>query len=563
MEQTPAWYFDEGIKKTSDLADKRYLLIKAGQDDVQKVVSYYQSCPVEGYEISRVEIIYNPKFNRSFDLELSRLEEKEGNAAFDPPWQTLSAPEERQKVYDRWLTFSLPYADHHYPHVKLLPAWHGTKPAYLDSIFRVGYSNLSYTDDGYFGKGLYSTREADYAYRAYCQGALIVNWVAFYSALPVIEGDMPLLRGKANYGNFDAHFVPVKPLNPDNLDEKVFYPCYSGEEKYHEMVVFQTSACLPRYLVELQKTLLKSPDVKLPEPDTSFSWQQAFQCCEHALLEEDRQVLHLTFPVPSESYWTVWHEHISAACETLKEKTDEKINQSRTADDQVQIISLKTTPAMLSLYKDLSDEKKEGTEHINKNRWIFIKSYQKSSLLSPFFQSNPHAKFYKDLTLALEMQNRKKLETLLKENKPLVLYKDERGNSFLHLLAQTKLTDYLQPFLQWGFQLTAANHFGDIPLHYACNAENCTRDPEATMVKALIDTGSPLDIPNKQLQTPLMVAAKNGHLEAVRTLLKAGANPAFTDQNGQTALQLAQSSGLPETSSIIKILSSNKNCLIQ
>jgi hypothetical protein len=41
------------------------------------------------------------------------------------------------------------------PHVSLLPLWHGTSASALESIFTTGFANLSLTDDGFFGKGLY------------------------------------------------------------------------------------------------------------------------------------------------------------------------------------------------------------------------------------------------------------------------------------------------------------------------------------------------------------------------------------------------------------------------
>ena len=64
-----------------------------------------------------------------------------------------------------------PYGDPDFPAVKLLPLWHGTDPAIVDSICRVGYANLATTDGGFFGKGLYSAHEAEYAQRVYSKGS--------------------------------------------------------------------------------------------------------------------------------------------------------------------------------------------------------------------------------------------------------------------------------------------------------------------------------------------------------------------------------------------------------
>ena len=140
-----------------------------------------------------------------------------------------------------------PYLDPNYPAVKILPLWHGTRPEILDSIFRAGYANLATTDSGYFGKGFYSAYEARYSYSVYAKGALILNWVAVFSAYPVIDGDMNALTGGANYGNYDGHFVPVRGQG------SFFTPCMPEQKpKYTEVVVFESSSCLPRYLVELQ-----------------------------------------------------------------------------------------------------------------------------------------------------------------------------------------------------------------------------------------------------------------------------------------------------------------------
>ena len=62
-----------------------------------------------------------------------------------------------------------------------------------------------------------------------------------------------MLAGQGNYGNYDAHFVPVVPQNPNKPNEVNYVP-WNAQQKhtYTEVVVFETAACLPRYLVELQ-----------------------------------------------------------------------------------------------------------------------------------------------------------------------------------------------------------------------------------------------------------------------------------------------------------------------
>lgn len=168
----------------------------------------------------------------------------------------------RSKTLQILQDYAKPFTDPDFPEVTIVPAWHGTKPESLDSIFKVGYSNLGVTDSGYFGKGLYSAFEAAYAHRVYSKGALVLNWVACYLTFPVVADDMSILEGKSNYANYDAHFVPVVPRDPRNQNETVFLPCQSNQvPKYREIVVFQSSACLPRYLVELSPVLTSSPTI--------------------------------------------------------------------------------------------------------------------------------------------------------------------------------------------------------------------------------------------------------------------------------------------------------------
>jgi ribosomal protein L36 len=163
-------------------------------------------------------------------------------------------------VHEQCEVLAKPYIDGEYPNVKLLPVWHGTRPEMLDSIFTIGYESLAITDSGFYGKGLYGTYEAEYAYRVYSQGALILNWAACYSAYPVIDGDMNNLKEKGNYQNYDAHFIPVTPANPKDPNPMVYFPCKPNQaHTYNELVVFKDTQCLPRYLVALQKINLQSP----------------------------------------------------------------------------------------------------------------------------------------------------------------------------------------------------------------------------------------------------------------------------------------------------------------
>jgi len=264
-EHERAWHFDVNIKPAAGTVND-YCLIPATTKDVNKVVRLYQIAPVPGRDIKSVQIIYNPKLNRSFSLQMHMLQQRSKQPAFTPKWHTEGNSQQqawRKKINDRFMQLTKPYTDPDCPAVKLLPLWHGTKRSILPSLFSTGYANLATTDAGFYGKGLYSAGEAEYSYRVYADNkeqekALIVNWVTTYSAYPVIDGDKQKLMAGANYGNYDAHFIPVVPQNSANPNEVNYYPCKPNQvPRYTEMVVFAAQQCLPRYLVELQPSLPK------------------------------------------------------------------------------------------------------------------------------------------------------------------------------------------------------------------------------------------------------------------------------------------------------------------
>jgi TPR repeat protein len=261
-EREKIWHFDTALKPALGEIKGGYVLIDAGVKDTQKVVVAYQQGPVPGYDVRSVKIIYNPALNRSFANKFELLQAKDSSSAFAPQWSSENENVWRGTLIKRFEEMAAPYHDKEYPAVKLFAGWHGTKPEILSSIFKIGFANLASTDEGFFGKGLYSAYEPQYAYGVYSQGALLVNWVVCYSIYPVIKGDRAKLEGRANYQNYDAHMAAVVPDNPSDPHTNIYLPCAPQQPaKYHEIVVFDPAQCLPRYLVELQPSLPKAPSV--------------------------------------------------------------------------------------------------------------------------------------------------------------------------------------------------------------------------------------------------------------------------------------------------------------
>jgi ankyrin repeat protein len=49
-----------------------------------------------------------------------------------------------------------------------------------------------------------------------------------------------------------------------------------------------------------------------------------------------------------------------------------------------------------------------------------------------------------------------------------------------------------------------------------------------------------------------MIAAVNGHVDIVRMLLEAGADPRAVNEEGRTALELAEAAGQPEVVNLLR-----------
>jgi len=245
-----------------------YVRQHASQGDWELVLRSYAPHPVPGYDVGRVEVIFNPSMNKEFKARCNRLQQRQGNPRYAASWRRQGPDGKARTEVARYLeVLTEPYQDEDYPSVKLMPLWHGTQRDKLGSLLKTGYSAFGDTDSGYFGKGIYAAFEAAYA-QMYADnfgqtdltnGVLIFNWGITYNSRPIIKSDFNHNLRQLNWvpdtATYDSHFVPVVRLT------RVHYIPISPPEtpQFTEVVFFDTSQILPRYLVTLQPTLPNSP----------------------------------------------------------------------------------------------------------------------------------------------------------------------------------------------------------------------------------------------------------------------------------------------------------------
>lgn len=118
-------------------------------------------------------------------------------------------------------------------------------------------------------------------------------------------------------------------------------------------------------------------------------------------------------------------------------------------------------------------------------------------------------------------------------NMPHKPKRDASGRTLLHRAAQRgNLEEVMTIYHQNNELLNAEDNAGYIPLHEASLCGN------TNVVRFLLSVGSWVDVQSTQeLDTPLMDAVENGHLEVVRLLLEKGADPKKRNKSGADALE--------------------------
>jgi hypothetical protein len=243
------------------------------------IIKYFNHSKPRGLGIKRIVCYHNPTLTRAFE-ELLKLTEEEAKKML-PQWNKEPLAQHRGNMIQRWRTCSESFSPFSvkagrridaFVNCKIIPLWHGTaavediansgftffgKHHFFDAASKPG-ANAS-TDQGFFGSGIYFTNSAAYS-SMYCSKSIFLSWISMREPYPVVNdvvrpnrgSDMKKLAGKGAYQNYNAHYIPVTSIAPNDPNCMIYHACHASEAPtYDEYVVFQKSQVLPRFCIEL------------------------------------------------------------------------------------------------------------------------------------------------------------------------------------------------------------------------------------------------------------------------------------------------------------------------
>jgi ankyrin repeat protein len=115
---------------------------------------------------------------------------------------------------------------------------------------------------------------------------------------------------------------------------------------------------------------------------------------------------------------------------------------------------------------------------------------------------------------------------------------DEDKRTPLHVMAQYGWIEGMKLLLAHGADVRAMDHSQSSILHAVAEADS---GHSSQVVELLVQAGASVDARNSNGKTPLMIAARNNHINSFMAFMAAGADVHAVDKSGQTARQIAES----------------------
>jgi len=216
------------------------------EPELQIVHSFFnEDLKGEHWNLDKVYAVINEPLQQSFENEIVKIKTrfKENPSLFLKQDWKQESNSSRQFVYDRLEGYlsNFPWNQNTEPKIALF--LHGTDEAAVWSICQSGFATLATRDNGYYGKGIYFTHYAEKAakYTESGQKIFIISSVVPGNAFPAVESPFSekSLMGHPLIPGYTSHYALV---DKDGLP-------FSGGTLFDELVVFQESQILPRYVI--------------------------------------------------------------------------------------------------------------------------------------------------------------------------------------------------------------------------------------------------------------------------------------------------------------------------
>jgi len=173
---------------------------------------FFETVPMEDVQVTNIEFFRNVCLQTRFEATLMIMSEQH-EIAGSPMYERWATTPEKTAVLKR-------FSDHYHrvstnERIKVVRTWVGISSKIAETVCNTGLADLRKTDKGYFGAGIYSTLQANYALQ-YAEGlgsskdiasdqeyCLLLCWVAVGNVYP-ISRDVDYAHG-AYFSRFYDH----------------------------------------------------------------------------------------------------------------------------------------------------------------------------------------------------------------------------------------------------------------------------------------------------------------------------------------------------------------------
>lgn len=545
----------ERLKKQlviENVAGKPFAAVQITNQDPEYafVLRYFQHQKPPHFSIKSILCIHNPDQTKFFEAAFTGMEE---NAkSFSPGWNQEEPKAHRNQTIDRWKACVAPFSPFQIPSSKrvdtftkskIIPLWHGSKQ--VDSICKSGFAffgkhhffdknatagSQASTDIGFFGSGIYFTNSPHYA-SMYHSGSLLLSWISMREPYPVVNdvsipkkgSDMIKLQGKGAYQNYNAHYIPVTSTDPSSPDNMIYHPChYTEQPAWDEYVVFEKSQALPRFIVELGVDLPVAPSSASITLNVKTLTDQLMIILDNAEIKSDSVMSKLL---------TEKLEHLFSL-----NPNNPLLGEDLTFYNRVMQL-LDPQGKIRSLIKEQFTKSQATTQKLN--------AKEDPSLVTKITKSDTAAAIT-TAAVATTSGNNLNQKTEVSFDPESVNKADADGNTPLHKAAEAGNAELCKTLLAAGADFTAMNKRGYDALQMAANHGSHEIIPLYATYKSLINPRF------NQYESPLMMAAMNGHIKTFEALLKIGADPLFVlYPSNRNSLHYVAEKGCDEIVSIL------------